>query len=82
MALTDIVFSGANTVRAARGNTGTVVNTVFSKACASRFIDCPGVSDVKDGVAYGRQGAELTGTYLGPGGAFCVVGSPVVRAVP
>lgn len=70
MALTDIVTSEGNSSVAARGNGGTVSDALSRQAISlSRFLTSPAVGDVKTGVAYGRQGTELTGTYAAVGGS-------------
>lgn len=66
MALTDIVFDAPNSALANRGDIGAVTDTA---ANVSRlFIALPAAASVENGVVFGHQGDEFTGSFVGGGG--------------
>lgn len=70
MALTDIVSEGGESSAAARGDIGVIVDALARDGMSHySFLSVPVVADVKSGIVYGKQGSELTGTYVGGGGA-------------
>lgn len=75
MALTDIVSEGGMSSAAARGDIGTLVDILARDGMSnSLFLTVPLEAQVQIGVEYGQQGTELTGSYVGGGGVFPVVG--------
>lgn len=68
MALTDVIFGAGNSASAARGNGGTVIDSLSERMSNALFIAVPAAADVKAGVLFGHQGDELTGSYVGAGG--------------
>lgn len=69
MALTDIVFSTSGVQEENRGNIGSVLDITSQKrSIQEEKLIVPVVADVKNGVAYGVNGDELVGTYVGGGG--------------
>ena len=69
MALTDIVSEGGESSAAARGDIGTLVDILARDGMSGyKYVAVPVIADVKSGVVYGKQGTELTGTYVGGGG--------------
>lgn len=68
MALTDIVSEGGESSAAARGNVGVITDALSRDGMSGyKFVAVPVVADVKNGTVYGKQGTELTGTYVGGG---------------
>lgn len=71
MALTDIIFDEANSIVAARGNTGAVDDSL-SKVFSNAFIlsggggTFPSANDVDAGVTFGPNGADYTGILQQP----------------
>ncbi len=69
MALTDIVSEGGESSSASRGNIGTIADALARDGMSHYiFLSVPVIADVKSGVVYGKQGTELTGTYVAVGG--------------
>ena len=69
MALTDVVFMSGNSASAARGDIGTLTDILPGLLSHRLLLVVPLVGQVQSGVAYGQQGTELTGTFVGGGGA-------------
>jgi hypothetical protein len=66
MALTDVVFTSGNSAAAARGDGGTVIDTTAH--VGRLFIALPAAASVENGVVFGHQGDEFTGSFVGGGG--------------
>ncbi len=67
MALTD-ALGGANASNAARGNVGTLVDTLGqSRNSGYSYVLLPASAQVQSGVQFGLQGTQYTGSYTGGG---------------
>ena len=76
MPLTDIVSEGGMSSVAARGNIGVIVDALARDGMSHyKFLSVPVIADVKSGVVYGKQGTELTGTYVGGGALMLTSGA-------
>ena len=66
MALTDITFDSNNSVVAARGNVGVLVDILSNRMMGARVLSVPAVGSVAAGIQYGQDGNALTGTSVLP----------------
>lgn len=71
MALTDIIFAAENSAEAARGNSGSVSDSLLARFSNALVLTggggtFPAVGDVDSGVTFGPNGADYTGTLVQP----------------
>lgn len=76
MALTDIQTNekGLTALEINRGNIGSVIDSIARGLNEFlHFLTVPAEADVKQGVQYGQQAIEKTGTFAGAGGNIFVL---------